>query len=247
LHRFFVPPAALQNGTVHFPPETAHQILHVLRLKVGERVVVLDNLGGGFVVELIEINRQNVVGRITAGADSASEPPVHLSLYLCLTQREKFEWMLQKCTEVGVNKFIPVISARSLIQDAHSLENKLARWQHILQEAAEQSGRSRIPDLYPPVEFDTAVHSAPAQNERCLAAWEQESGRRLGPALSGLKPHARTAVLIGPEGGLTREEISTAEQAGWLSISLGPRILRMETAAVVAAALTVAWFENQVG
>ena len=247
MHRFFLPPGAIQADSILFPAETTHQIFRVLRLRAGEQVIVLDGLGWQYRVELTAVNRLQVFGRVLEKAAISSDPPVHLSMYLCLTQREKFEWMLQKCTEVGVSEFTPVLSSRSLVQDAESLDNKLTRWQRIIQEAAEQSSRGRVPILNPPVDFAAALETGRLQNDAYLVAWEQEHARRLTSCLTGLPAKARVAMLIGPEGGLSREEVELASQKGWQAVSLGPRILRMETAAVVSAALVIDWFESRAG
>jgi 16S rRNA (uracil1498-N3)-methyltransferase len=245
MHRFFLPPSAIQSDSILFPSDTAHQILRVLRLHSGDQVTVLDGLGWQYRVELTQVTRELVAGKLLEKSAITSEAPVQLSMYLCLTQREKFEWILQKCTEVGVTEFTPVFSSRSLVQDAESQENKFPRWQRILQEAAEQSGRGIIPVLNPPLGFTAALESAREHYDVCLTAWEGEHTLRLQAALNGCAHNARVALLIGPEGGLSVEEVTMAEQLGWKAVSLGPRILRMETAAVVSAALVIDWFESR--
>ena len=247
MHRFFLPPDAFQDEIIIFPTETAQQIQRVLRLLNGEKVTALDNLGWQYSVELTEVSRGQVSGRVLGKSCVLSEPPVHLSMYLCLTQREKFEWMLQKCTEVGAAEFTPVLSSRSLVQDKHAYENKHSRWERIIQEAAEQSGRGKIPRLNLPLDYATAVETAKAKNDICLVAWEEENTLRLPDVLHGMSAGANLALLIGPEGGLTAEEVNQAVHTGWKVVSLGPRILRMETAAVVSAALVIDWFETRAG
>jgi len=247
MHRFFLPPGAIQADSILFPSDNVHQIFHVLRLRTGDLVTVLDGLGWQYRVELTVVSRQNVSGRVLEKAVISDEPPIHLSMFLCLTQREKFEWMLQKCTEVGVSEFTPVLSSRSLVQAAESLENKLPRWQRIIQEAAEQSGRGRIPLLNQLLDFSSVLASTRGQFNICLVAWEEEQALRLTDAVKGLPANARIALLIGPEGGLTLAEVESAMESGWKTVSLGPRILRMETAAVVSAALVIDWFESRAG
>jgi 16S rRNA (uracil1498-N3)-methyltransferase len=247
MHRFFLPPDAIQGETIIFPADTAQQIQRVLRLRSGEKVTVLDNSGWQYSVALTDANRGQVSGRVLEKSPVQSEPPVHLSLYLCLTQREKFEWMLQKCTEVGTAEFTPVLSSRSLVQDKQTYENKHSRWERIILEAAEQSGRGRIPPLNPPLDYTAAVETARATNDLCLIAWEEEHALRLPAALQNGPANTHLALLIGPEGGLSTGEVDQAVQMGWRAVSLGPRILRMETAAVVSAALVIDWFETRTG
>lgn len=247
MHRFFLPAEAFQGDAIRFPPETAHQIQRVLRLRAGEKIICLDNQGWEYLVELTETAPSTFDGSILAKEPAGGEPAVRLHMLLCLSQREKFEWMLQKCTEVGVSEFTPVFSSRSLVQDTRSLENKYSRWEKILQEAAEQSERGFIPRLNRAVDYAAALNGAAAASGLCLLAWEDEKILRLPDALEGQKAGSVVSLMIGPEGGLTEEEAGQAKNAGWKPVSLGRRILRMETAAVVSAALTVDWFESLPG
>ena len=236
MHRFFLPLEAFQADTVRFPAETAHQIRRVLRLGAGDEVLALDNQGWQYRVRLAGDDLGHVLLREAA----AGEPALHLTLFLALTQREKFEWALQKCTEAGVSAFVPFVSTRSLVQDAQDAHKKLPRWQKIVQEAAEQSGRGRIPPVAAPLPWAGALHSAQAASLRWIA-WEEEQQTGLRTALRGLAPvpGQTAAVFIGPEGGFTPAEVEQARQSGCQPLSLGPRILRMETAALAAAVLLV--------
>lgn len=240
-HRFFLPPAVFDAGEILFPQETARQISRVLRLKPGARVIALDNRGQQADVELSAVEPDRVAGRVLQVSPAGGEPRARLTLFLGLTQREKFEWMLQKCTEIGAAAFVPLVTQRSLVQDGREVERKRERWEAILREAAEQCGRGRIPELRPAQSWAAALRAVNKDHDLALAAWEGEHALRLRNALGGLKQHAapRLAVLIGPEGGLSEEEISAASAAGVRAVSLGQRILRMETAAVVATALAL--------
>jgi len=240
MHRFFVPIESIRDGRVYFPPSTAHQILNVLRLKQGQHVIVLDNQGWEYLTHLEHVKPRQVEGSIVQQSPSSGEPDLHLTLYLSLTQREKFEWTLQKCTEIGVSAFVPIITERTLVRDSKGVETKYTRWQRILQEAAEQSGRGHIPALHRPMRLHEAVQQAPTQHEVCLFAWEGHPRQSARQSLSGFTPPPRhVALCIGPEGGFTPEEAEAARVAGWTWMSLGARTLRMETAAIVAAAFTL--------
>jgi 16S rRNA (uracil1498-N3)-methyltransferase len=240
MHRFFVPPASIQSGQVIFPPETAHQITSVLRLHTGQRLCVLDNLGNEFGVDLVEASQKTATGKIVEQKLAQAEPLFHLALYLCLAQREKFEWMLQKCTETGAATFVPIISSRSLVQDVAETNKKTARWEKIIQEAAEQSGRGRIPGLKPAVSLAQAARQGQVLGKRIIL-WEQERSMTLRQALSGVTVDnsPEISLLVGPEGGFSDEEVHLTQQAGWQPVSLGRRILRMETAAIIATALVI--------
>lgn len=240
-HRFFLPPDVFKSGEILFPQETARQIVRVLRLKSGARVIALDDRGQQADVELTAVEPDRVAGRVLQVSPAGGEPRARLTLYLGLTQREKFEWMLQKCTEVGAAAFVPLVTQRSLVQDGREVERKRERWEAILREAAEQCGRGRIPALHPAQSWAAALRDIHKDHDLALAAWEGEHTLRLRAAVQALRkqPTPRLAVVIGPEGGLSEEEMNAASAAGVRAVSLGQRILRMETAAVVAAALVL--------
>ncbi len=235
MNRFFISPNCFEFAVVKFDKITSHQIHKVLRLKSGDKVIVLDGSGMEFTVELNQITNDQFVGKILSSQDSNAEPKVKLTLLVGLTQRDKFEWVLQKCTEIGATAFTPVITSRSLVQDIRSAEQKIIRWQSILKEAAEQSGRGVIPILNPPVLYLQALEQLRSQ-ELGMVAYE---GEKKEPLKKAIKKFSGTnlGIMIGPEGGLSMDEIQRAKQSGLIIVSLGPRILRMETAAVVVAAL----------
>ena len=175
MHRFFAPADCFEGEMVNFKGEIAHQIKHVLRLRAGQAVTVLDNRGSAYDVTLEAVDGPVVVGRITAQRAAGGEPRTWLHLYLGLAQREKFEWMLQKCTEVGACAFTPLITSRSLAQGRDEAAKKYSRWESILREAAEQCGRGRIPELRPPQRFKEAVQEAGKLYQLSLLAWEGEN------------------------------------------------------------------------
>jgi 16S rRNA (uracil1498-N3)-methyltransferase len=219
--------------------ETARQIARVLRLGRGEIVIVLDGKGTERSVRLTQIGSERVDGEIIASRPAIGEPHTHLSLYVGMTQRAKFEWILQKGTELGVTTFIPVITSRSLVRESANDPRKSARWESILREAAEQSGRGMIPNVLPVMPFSKALVDGKTNHSLCLIPWEKETNGELKNRLSALdQSHPSTiAVLIGPEGGFADSEIEMAIENGWIPISLGVRILRMETAALALSAL----------
>jgi 16S rRNA (uracil1498-N3)-methyltransferase len=242
MHRFFLPSASIGESLVTFPAQTAHQIARVLRLKPDEHVIVLDNLGWEYEVKLLEVERELVRGEVLTRQQATTEPKVKVGMYLGLTQREKFEWMLQKCAEVGASEFTPMITSRSLAQNLGEVEHKRERWERILQEAAEQSGRGIIPIVRPALTFRDSLRDSMRFSLR-LIPWEQEKIIPLRKTVMahclGCETRLEAAVFIGCEGGFSNEEIQQAIEAGLQPVTLGARILRMETAAIVAAALIV--------
>jgi 16S rRNA (uracil1498-N3)-methyltransferase len=249
VQRFFLPVDCFQGEQVRFPPETAHQLYHVLRMQPGARLVALDNRGSQFLVELEQVAPKAAFGRIITRSRAEGEPWVRLALFVCLAQREKFEWILQKCTEAGAASFTPVISSRSRVQDREEVEKKRERWEKIVREAAEQCERGCEPELHPPLPFEIACQQVVQDQRLALIPWEGErfspNPRSLRQVVSDLprpgesSQAPKVAVFIGPEGGFSEEEIALARRHGIVTVSLGPRILRMETAAMIATALVM--------
>jgi len=240
MHRFFIPQEWISPDGVHLQGAVSRQISQVLRLHPGDQVIVLDNRGSQHRVELVSVSAQEVVGRILESGPAEGEPETRVTLFASLAQREKFEWILQKGTEVGMAGCVPVISDRTLVRgwDEGSEYSKRDRWERILREAAEQSHRGRIPTLGPVTRLEAAFQSARQAHDACLIPWEEERRLGLRQALQAARPRT-VGLFIGPEGGFSGEEVALAQQHGVIPVSLGPRILRMETAAVVAVALVL--------
>jgi 16S rRNA (uracil1498-N3)-methyltransferase len=239
MDRFFVKQENLRGKEVVLEGQPAHQINTVLRKKAGEHIIVLDNLGAEYEIELQTIEKKKVTGQIKGKREAAGEPMVEITLYQSLLSREKFEWVLQKCTEVGVVRFVPVITERSLVRSPDAVKtDKIERWRRIITEAAEQSRRGRIPELALPVKFGQFM--ATLEGFDCLLMpLAKAEGVSLQEALSsgGKDKPSTIALFIGPEGGFTEKEIELGRARGAVAVGLGRRILRTETAAVVAASL----------
>jgi 16S rRNA (uracil1498-N3)-methyltransferase len=235
-NRFFVPASSFEGDLVRLSREQAHQVRQVLRLGPGDTVVVLDDRGTEYKLTLTAVGQKETVGRVTSKRDATGEPKAQLTLFQSLLIREKFEWVLQKATEIGVAQIVPVLTARGLVRTKQIEENRLDRWRRIVTEAAEQAHRGRIPGIEPVIPFDD-VFSRFVGFDRFLIAAPSETVS-LHEALHGMgRPDPSIALLIGPEGGFTDEEVAMAQAKGAMAVGLGPRILRTETAAVVASAL----------
>jgi 16S rRNA (uracil1498-N3)-methyltransferase len=229
-HRFLIDAGQLDGETVTFTEAQAHQIQHVLRLRAGDRVRVFDgSTPHDFLVEL----QQTQHGRVIEECPQAREPRTRLVAYPALLQRDKFEPVLQKLTELGVAAIVPVLTARGLIRVAPDA-GRYTRWRSILREAAEQSGRGVVPSLVQTVDFTQAMRTADGTR---VMAFELEQRGRLSDALAS-QPSS-VALFVGPEGGYTQEEADTARAAGAHLVTLGPRTLRTETASPILAALVL--------
>jgi 16S rRNA (uracil1498-N3)-methyltransferase len=196
--------------------------------------MVLDNSGQEWQVKLTHFSRDVVEGQLLAQRPAASEPTLHLTLYQGVLKADKFEWVLQKATELGVSRFIPTLCQRSVVSRTDDLARKHNRWQRIIREAAEQSQRGRLPVLEPPLPLAQAIQTAQG-NVLKLMAWEEASEPTLKTVLSRVNP-STIAVFIGPEGGFTAPEAVLAGPAGIQTITLGRRVLRAETAAIAVCA-----------
>jgi len=231
-HRFFIPANWIEPPTVQLQGQTARQIKSVLRLKPGDEIVVLDNSGTEWRVTLTDIGNDAVTARIVEQQPAQGEPMLQLTLYQGTIKGQKFEWVLQKGTELGVSRFVPTICRRSVVNDGEALAKKRDRWQRIIQEAAEQSGRGILPRLEPAMPLAEALQQA-ASSALPILLWEAEHHLALKDVLLEVAPDT-IALFIGPEGGFTPDEAALARRTGCHIVTLGPRILRAETAGLAA-------------
>ena len=243
MRRFFVPPGLLADREVNLPPELARRLATVLRLKRGERLVLADGAGRDYEVELTAVSPRAAAAAVVAERPSPPEPSLELVLYQSLIRPQRFELVLEKGTELGVSRFVPLLSGRARVKTpgpaGEGGSQRMQRWRRIVTEAAEQSGRGRVPAIDPPSLFEDAVSASGGPGLRLLP-WEGERSRSLRSYLRSLGDRPLAASLfIGPEGGFAEDEVRLAREAGCVPISLGPRILRSETAGIVAAALVM--------
>jgi 16S rRNA (uracil1498-N3)-methyltransferase len=243
MHRFFVPPEWIQDNEVTITGPQAHQIARVLRMRQDDVVIVLDDSGWEIETRLVEVDRNLVKGIVSRRRLAVGEPRTKISLYQGVLKGNRFEFVLQKGTEVGLVEFIPIITDRCVISDLEAVEKRRRRWEWIVQEAAEQSRRGRKPRLRPVVLFPRACEQAKHAGGLALIPWEEKGLVTLRDVLRNAPPgHERNwppfsiSLFVGPEGGYTADEIAVARRYGIVPVTLGARILRAETAALVAAA-----------
>ncbi len=246
---FFVDPGTIRGERAEISGPAAHQIGRVLRLQRGDMIELLDNSGSLYAARITEVSRNAVSADVVERRRPDTEPAVRVELYQSLLKNQKMEWVLQKGTEIGVSRFVPVLSERCVSRpSAADVEERLERWRAIVREAAEQSGRAVLPEVGSLVDFCRACE-AMAGADLPIVAWEGEPGAALGQMVraaasgwtrgpgEGRRP--RVALLIGPEGGFSRREAAAARAAGLGVAGLGPRILRAETAALVATTIAL--------
>ena len=240
LRRFFVPAGALRARNVTLGPEQAHRLVRVLRLRRGDRVVLTSGGRREYEVQLTAVSAHAVTGVIVGEREALPEPQVTLVLYQSLIRANRFDLVLEKGTEIGVARFVPVIAARSQVQNEEPSAARAQRWNRLVVEAAEQSGRGRLPAVDAPMPLAGAISEAGGLR---VLPWEGEpasGGQGLGSYLRGLRERPRqVSLFIGPEGGFQPEEIDLARREGVALVTLGRRILRSETAGIVASALVL--------
>jgi 16S rRNA (uracil1498-N3)-methyltransferase len=232
--RFFVD--ALRNGIAELAGEEARHLSRVLRVEPGQLFEITDNQAA-YLAEIAEARGERVVFRVVEPI-SSPETPARITLLAALFKFDRFEWMVEKATELGVERIVPVEATRTekgLFEASHK---RAERWRRIVREASQQSRRTRMPSIEESVRFGRAVEE-PADFRYFL---DEGEASPLLAALPRARAAASVAVLAGPEGGWTEAERECARKGGWIPVSLGPRILRAETAAAAALAiLTNAW------
>lgn len=235
MHRFFVDENGIREGIASLDEEDARHALRVLRLRVGEQVELFSH-GERYLAQIEAIEDRNVSARVLAQLPS-SEPDVHITLFQGLPKAEKMEFIVQKCTELGVRDIRCVAMSRCVAQiKASDAAKKQQRWQKIAREAAKQCGRAYVPTVHAPRTLKE-LSSELEQMDLCLIPWEEAKDGSVRDCVKGTDAK-NIGIVIGPEGGIEPSEAAYLEQLGGRLITLGPRILRTETAGI--ATLTMA-------
>lgn len=242
VHRFFALPEVIDNGTIRLTAEESHHLARVLRLREGERVSAFDGLGNEWECEIAAIHKSECRLSILNELETVVESPLRLTLAQALVKGEKFDLVVQKATELGVSRILPVITEHCEIRISEERsEQRLQRWQRISLGAIKQSGRRRLVEIDQPVRFQQFCRGL--QGEPALIFSEKAGPEKSGSEKEGrgLPPLAvqdsGLTVVIGPEGGWSDDEIELATSSGLIPVHLGPRILRTETAAITAVTL----------
>lgn len=235
LRRFFVDTAP-GGGEVTLTGDLAHRLVRVLRYRPGDQFILATGAPMEHVVRVEAATPRSITLNIVGERPAPTEPSVDVTLYQSLIRANRFDFAIEKCTEIGVARFVPVINERTQVQEEAG-SSRAERWRRIIVEAAEQCGRGRLPDIGQPVAFAEALASAPGLK---VVPWEDERTTRLADHLRSVSPGPRSvSVFIGPEGGYTEAEIEAARAAGAVLVTLGRRVLRSETAAAVACGIVL--------
>ncbi len=232
--RFYCP-APLRSGQALSLPAGAARHVQVLRLQPGDRITLFNGEGGEFAATVTRMGRSDV--EVEVGEHHAVEREAARAVHLLvgITANERMDWLVEKATELGVASITPLVAERSVLKlKGERADKKLAHWQGVAVAAAEQCGRNRVPPVHPAVTLHAWLNQAPPGERWVLSLSE---GTRPLPGMAGVDA---VSVLSGPEGGLSPAEEAAALAAGFAPVTLGPRVLRAETAPLAVLALCCA-------
>lgn len=233
MSRFFVAP--FSGDTAVLTGQEAHHIARVLRMRVGEDLLLCDGSGTDYGCRITSLTDGEVQAQVLYRTPTASEPTVSVTLYQGLPKSEKMDLIVQKCVEIGITRIVPVGMARSIVKlNAAEGAKKQARWQKIAASAAEQSGRGIVPEVAEPISFKQML--AAVEQERTITFYEG-GGRPLSELVNA--ETKAVSLVVGPEGGFELDEIERLREADAQIATLGKRILRCETAPLVALAVVM--------
>ncbi len=216
------------NAELTLDDYATHHLIKVLRFPTGQNIILFNGDGMDYTANILTARKHCVV-KISAKTHNSSESTLNLVLAQSIVKGEKMDFIIQKAVELGVNKIMPILTERCVVKiTGDRLKKRIAHWQKIVISACEQSGRSIVPEVTSPINIDTLLQQ-PNSNSFVL-----HHRAKLG--LLELNPLSQALLLIGPEGGLTEAEINQATSAGYQSLLLGVRVLRVETASLAAIA-----------
>ena len=234
--KFFTKPDYIDDKELKIIGEDVSHISKVLRMSAGDNIIVCDGEGNDYDAIITSISKTEVIAEITGKYVCDAEPCVDVTLYQALPKQGKMEYIIQKNTELGVNRIVPVYTKRCVVKPS----DKTERWSKVAESAAKQCGRGIIPQVMPVISFDEAVKQM-KEYDLALMPYECEDECGLKKVLQSSK-YKNVSVFIGPEGGFDLKEVEAAINSGVKTVTLGKRILRTETAA--SAVLPIIMYEN---
>jgi 16S rRNA (uracil1498-N3)-methyltransferase len=228
MQQYFVKQKLILDTEFEMTPQQSFHMLKVLRMKEGKVIRLVDSQANVYLGS-IRISKDTVLVRVIQSVSENRESTVKITLAIAMIKGDRWDWVLEKATECGVDAIVPFISARCVIKDKpEAIARKLERYRKIMTEAAEQSYRHQVPTIVEPVSLKKLIDHKSAAN---FVAYEKEDSVFLARLE---EPLSTVTMVIGPEGGFTHEEISYLQDHDFISVSLGKRIFRSETAAVAA-------------
>ncbi|TCW37699.1 16S rRNA (uracil(1498)-N(3))-methyltransferase [Laceyella sacchari] len=231
MQRYFIAQEQIVETSIRLVGDDVHHIKNVMRNKPGDRIICCAGQGLDYLAEIESIDGDQIIARIVERTPSRGEPRTKVLIAQSLPKGDKLEWILQKGTELGASAFLPFSSERSIVKiDARKIGKKRERWERIVKEAAEQAHRGKLPTVATPMSWKALLQEI--GNRECAWIAYEKGGLPLAEAMASAKDEI--LLIVGPEGGFTESEIEEAKEAGAVPISLGSRILRTETAPLMA-------------
>ena len=250
MHRFYIDPTAVPSfqldAAITLPGHVSHQIRNVLRLRVGDKIKLFTGDGDEWTAQMVGFGNSNsrmdhATARLIDRCTPQVEMQTQVTMAMALTRPQRYELALAKCTELGAHKFTPLVSERVQRSDSTIGSNRKSRWERIVVEAAELSGRVNVPQITPPQPLPFALDHLSSATSKVVFLWEQAAGSPLMDLLISFRKQgngpSEIALVLGPVGGFSNNEAERAVASGALLASLGPRILRTETAAIASMAV----------
>lgn len=236
MRRFFIEKGAVADARVVISGELHHHIARVLRMQAGDRLILVDEEGWEHQGLIKEIGSDKLIVGVEGSTLRETGDQPRIILCQGLPKGDKLELIIQKCTELGLDRLVPFTSGRTVPKLDEERESKrLERWRRIAREASQQANRTTVPEITSVMAFDRMLEAVDAEVR--LLLWEGERTRRLKGVMTELPKPRQVAVIVGPEGGLSREEAELAERRGFVPVTLGDRILRTETAGIAITAI----------
>ncbi len=237
MHRFFVDSKNIGEETIEIDGEDVKHIANALRLEVGDEIEVCDKLSMDYRCKIQEISKENIICEILETYKSRGESEIEVVLFQGLPKSTKMELIVQKCTELGIKKIVPLMTTRCVakLNDRKKEDKKIERWAKISEEAAKQSKRGIIPEISNAMSFKQALEHLKSE-DMVIVPYESEEDIELKSVLKNCKS-SKINIVIGPEGGFDESEIEDLKKINAHIVTLGPRILRTETAGFTTTAL----------
>ncbi|MBU5455494.1 16S rRNA (uracil1498-N3)-methyltransferase [Keratinibaculum paraultunense] len=236
MHRFFVDKEQIQGDTIEIVGKDTNHIKDVLRLKKDD-IIEISSGGRVYICKIIKFDNKKVITKIIKSFQGKHESPIHIALYQGIAKGDKMDYLIQKVTEIGVKEIYPIITNRTIvkIKNKKKEQSKLDRWRAIAEEAAKQSKRDFIPKVQNIMSFKEMLDKLEGE-KNIIVPYEMEKSISFKDILNNIEGE-KINLIIGPEGGFEREEIQLLKSVGGQSITLGSRILRTETAGLVASTI----------
>jgi 16S rRNA (uracil1498-N3)-methyltransferase len=231
MSRFYVPQPQIESGLLRVEGSEVKHIRKVLRLKAGDRITIFDGSAREYEGSIVESEPSFVSIRVLTTSSPQRDSPLGITLAQSLLKGEKMDYLIQKATELGMERIVPFVSARSvpLVEESKQQERR-RRWEKIAIEASKQCGRGSLPKIEPLQEYAEMLRSASPDSIRLILC--EREGVSLKETLKGSAKRKRVFFIVGPEGGLSQEEVEAAREEGFVPVTLGKRILRSETASL---------------